>query len=553
MGYDVVNMTTGNAVKPTTVEEKATLKALQSLRDLILDLGQTVEKGARYRHLVRVIQELFQADSVTLLRRSQDSLSPVAAIGLAPETEGHVFEIAANPRFAQICAAKGAVQFPANSPLPDPFDGLLDGDDGFTSHVHACLGMPLIMDGKVEGVLALDAIAPDAFEAYPLIQFEMVAAIAVATLRNTDLSDAIDLGTQHKAAIGESLLRHELEQDASRMVGHSHAMTNLQEEIALFAGSEFPVLIGGETGAGKELVVRRLHQESSRANKPLIYVNCAALAESVVESELFGHELGSFTGATHRRLGKFQVADGGCLFLDEIGELPLSVQPKLLRVLQTGEIQRIGSDEMHHVSVRVFAATNRELEKEVEVGNFRSDLLHRLDVCRLTVPPLRNRQGDIPVLAGQFCDEARRKLGLGPIRLHPEALAGLEIYQWPGNVRELENVLSRAVLRASARVSRGNLILVQSRDLGAEFCATEGAPKVQTPRFHAQQVNPEQGNPQSALAGKTLREGVEGFQRQCIAESLKRNDGVWAAAARDLGMHRSNLHHLSVRLGLRES
>ena len=552
-----------SAVKSTTAAEMTTPRVLQAMRDLILDLGQTVDREERYRHLVNVIQNLFQADAVTLLRRRKDSLSPIASIGLAPETQGHVFDIETNPRFAQICTAHGAVQFPANSTLPDPFDGLLDGNDGFTSHVHACLGMPLIMDGKVEGVLALDAIAPEAFEAYPLIQFELVAAIAVATLRNTDLGDALEVASQHKAVIGASLLGQELEKNVSRMAGHSLAITNLQEEIALFAGSEFPVLIGGETGSGKELVVRRLHQESSRADKPLIYVNCAALPESVVESELFGHESGSFTGATQRRLGKFQVADGGCLFLDEIGELPLSVQPKLLRVLQTGEIQRVGSDEMHHVSVRVFAATNRELEKEVEVGNFRSDLLHRLDVCRLTVPPLRARHGDMPILAGQFCDEARRKLGLGPIRIHPEALVGMEAYQWPGNVRELENVISRAVLRASARVSRGNLILVQGRDMGAEFCKPEVEPVMQSPGIPSpaldsspelsRVVDESAKEAEPLLNGKSLREAVEDFQRQCIEDSLSRNKGVWAGAARDLGMHRSNLHHLSVRLGLRES
>jgi len=544
----VVVFTTMAAVKTTTDVEITTPGLLQTVRELVMDLGQTVDKAKRYRRLVQAIQKLFHADAVTLLRRHEDALFPIATIGLAPETEGHRFEIAENPRFAAICSARGAVQFPANSTLPDPFDGLLGCDDGFTSHVHACLGMPLVIDGRVEGVLALDAVAPRAFEAYPPIQFELVAAIAVAVLRNTDLSDALELGKQRKFALGDSLLRRELENAAGRMVGRSPAILNLQEEIALFAGSEFPVLIGGETGTGKELVVRRLHRESSRAEKPLIYVNCAALPESVVESELFGHETGSFTGATHRRLGKFQVADGGCLFLDEIGELPLSVQPKLLRVLQSGEIQRVGSDKTHQVSVRVFAATNRVLEKEVEAGRFRSDLLHRLDVCRLMVPPLRSRHGDIPVLAGQFCDSARRQLGFGPIRLHPEAVVGLEAYSWPGNVRELENVISRAVLRASTRVSRGNLILVQARDLGAEFCKSE--PELAP--IQEEVASSASTKPAAMLKrqDKSLREAVEDYQRQLIQASLDANDGVWAAAARDLGMHRSNLHHLSVRLGL---
>lgn len=530
----------------TTAVDWTTAAFLRAFRDLTRDLALPLTKLERCQRFVSGVRALIPADAVTLLGLQGEELVPVAAHGLAAEALGHRFPIKDHPRFLTICQEQNVVRFPADSPLQDPFDGLLDGDHGFTSTVHACLGMPLRIEGELAGVLALDAIAPDAFDSTPAVLFEMLGALGAATLRMADLAEALVAAERHQRQIADVLVRQATDARDQEMIGSSPALENLKEEVGLFASSEFPVLITGETGTGKELVVKSLHRQSLRATQPLIYVNCAALPESVVESELFGHEAGSFTGATQRRLGKFQVADGGCLFLDEIGELPLSVQPKLLRVLQSGEIQRVGSDQTHQVSVRVFAATNRDLEKEVEAGRFRSDLWHRLDVCRLLVPPLRNRLGDVAVLAGHFCDQARRQLGLGPIRLHPEAITALEAYAWPGNVRELENVLSRATLRASARVAKGNLILVQAADLGADLVLP----------LHALAANaratpfPAPGAPLEK--GMSMREAVESYQRELIEAALNRHEGVWAAAARDLGMHRSNLHHLSQRLGLRD-
>ena len=201
-------------------------------------------------------------------------------------------------------------------------------------------------------------------------------------------------------------------------------MAHLRSEIDLVARTDFPVLVTGETGVGKELVVRMLHSTSARADKPLVYVNCAAIPESVFESELFGHVQGAFTGADKARLGKFRVADGACLFLDEIGELPLHVQPKLLRALQEGEVQCVGSDEPVRVDVRVFAATNRNLEAEVKAGRFRADLLHRLDVCRIDVPPLRERPEDVAPLAGHFADPCAPPTGYGPDPIPPRRATG---------------------------------------------------------------------------------------------------------------------------------
>jgi len=314
-------------------------------------------------------------------------------------------------------------------------------------------------------------------------------------------------------------------------------MDSLRTEIELIARTDFPVLVTGETGVGKELVVRMLHARSSRADGPLVYVNCAAIPESVFESELFGHVRGAFTGAEAARLGKFRVADGACLFLDEIGELPLHVQPKLLRALQEGEVQCVGSDDPVRVDVRVFAATNRDLNAEVSSGRFRADLLHRLDVCRLEVPPLRERPEDIAPLAGHFADRARRRLGTGPIRLDPQVQRALMDGGWAGNVRELENVISRGILRACARTEPGTAVIVRRGDLDLDAPA-----------------RPAKAN--AAAAGSPpvhLREAVEDYKRALIAKAVRRNQGNWAAAARDLGVGRGNLHHLARRLGLKES
>ena len=265
-------------------------------------------------------------------------------------------------------------------------------------------------------------------------------------------------------------------------------------------------------------------------------MNCAALPESIVESELFGHARGAFTGADTARLGKFRMADGASLFLDEIGELPLHMQPKLLRVLQDGEIQCLGSDRPQHVDVRLFTATNRDLEAEVRAGRFRADLLHRLDVCRLRVPPLREHRQDIPQLAGHFADRGRTRLGTGPVRLSPEAQDALTVGDWSGNVRELENVIARGILRAAARVDSGETVLIESHDLDDRAPARAAAsPSTET----------------AADPALPFREAVNEYQRRLIRAAVRRSDGNWSAAARELGLERANLHHLAKRLGLK--
>ncbi|HYL82343.1 MAG TPA: nitric oxide reductase transcriptional regulator NorR, partial [Candidatus Acidoferrum sp.] len=366
-----------------------------------------------------------------------------------------------------------------------------------------------------------------------------LGALAGAALRTTTLIDALERTAHRRGQVARDLVRSAAEMSGGQILGIGPAVRRLQDELTLVAGSDLAVLITGETGVGKELVVRRIHDASPRAGEALIHVNCAALPESIAESELFGHVAGAFTGASRDRAGKFEIADGGSLFLDEIGELPLPLQPKLLRALQEGEIQRVGSDRSLRVDVRILAATNRDLEREMAAGRFRPDLYHRLAVYPIHVPPLRDRREDIPLLAAHFLDASRRRLGSGPVRLTDEARDALLAAPWPGNVRELENVISRGALRASAgRPGRETLRV--------------GVEHLDLPAGNAPPSSPEPKPTSSEGVQRPLPEQVDAFRRRAIQAAVDQHQGNWAAAARALGMHRSNLHHLARRLGLQD-
>jgi len=498
----------------------------------------------RQERFVRAVQRALPADAVALLRLEGDVLVPAAVHGLRADVIGRRFRLDDHPRLAAICASNEPVQFPPESELPDPFDGLLANDPHALAAVHACLGCPLRVDGELVGALTADAIRSGSFDGLEARFLELLAALAGAALRVSDLLDTLEHDAARHGLVARDLMQEAQQRRGGHLVGKSEVMAQLRKEVRLVAASDMNVLISGETGVGKELVARGVHAASPRRGQPLIYVNCAALPESVAESELFGHVKGAFTGATSDRAGKFEVANRGTLFLDEIGELPLTVQPLLLRALQEGEIQRVGADDVRHVDVRVIAATNRNLRREVEAGRFRRDLFHRLDVYQITVPPLRDRRQDVPVLAGLFCDLARRRLGLGPVRIRPDALAQLESAPWPGNVRELENAISRAILRASAEVERGEPVVVTSTHLNLGGDSAPSSDREPT----AQSVSRAQALPE----GMTLRQATDDYQRRLISAAVDANGGNWAAAARTLGVQRSNLHRTATRLGLRQ-
>ena len=488
----------------------------------------------RYVRIVRGIRSLISCDSAVLLRLQGDALVPVASEGLVPESASLRFVIAEHPRLAQFVGSRRPVRITDHG-LPDPFDGLI-GSDLPLSRVHACMGCALVVDEEVIGVLAVDALAANALDGVDDDELAAVAAFAAAAMRTTDLIDQLEREAAHAGRIARDLVLDTTTRAGGELLGQSGAIALIRDEIALSARSDLAVLITGETGVGKEVVARAIHAASARRDRPLIYVNCAALPETIAESELFGHLRGAFTGATDHRAGKFEVADGGTLFLDEIGELPLSVQPKLLRALQSGEIQRVGSDKLLRVDVRLITATNRDLPEEVARGRFRPDLYHRLSVYPIAVLPLREHREDISLLAGFVLEQARLRLGLGRIRMTASARTALEGADWPGNVRELEHTILRAALRASAG-RRRELVVIDSPHLGL---GPASAPEAVASPLRIDAPGP---------APLPLNAALDRFRKERIASAIDAAGGNWAEAARALGLDRGNLHRLAKRLG----
>jgi two-component system response regulator AtoC len=319
-----------------------------------------------------------------------------------------------------------------------------------------------------------------------------------------------------------------------RIVGASRPMRRLLEATSRVATRDVTVLVRGETGTGKEFVAELLHAQSPRAKKPLVRFNCAALPAELADAELFGHTRGAFTGATGSRPGYFSQADGGTLILDEVGELPASVQAKLLRALQEGEIQPVGSGRIDKVDVRVVASTNRDLAADVKAGTFREDLYYRLAVVELVVPPLRERKDDIPALAAEFTRRYGEKFGLGPVSLEPALIEALVAADWPGNVRQLENAIARL-----AALSTGGTIGLADFQNGDS--STSPAPP---PEEEAAEPPPDARN------GPSLKEQVEAFERGLVARALDATGGNQSEAARRLGVSRVTLIDKMKKYGL---
>lgn len=512
---------------------------LATLLPLVADLSRELPDSERYRRLLEALRQLLPCDATALLRLEGDQLVPLAVDGLSPDTLGRRFKINEHPRLRALLEHPGPTRFAADCGLPDPYDGLVEGLHGHLE-VHDCLGCPLFLDEQPWGLLTLDALDPERFSIGDLDNLEAFASLAAATVKASQRMLDLALRAEHEQQRADAYQRASGDQPRE-LIGQSKAHQALMNEIQLVAGSDLSVLITGETGVGKELVAQSIHANSLRRGQPLVSLNCAALPETLVESELFGHVRGAFSGAVGERRGKFELADGGTLFLDEVGELPLAIQAKLLRVLQSGQLQRVGSDREHHVDVRLIAATNRDLAEEVRAGRFRADLYHRLSVYPLRVPPLRERGNDVLLLAGYFLEENRPRLGLRSLRLTREAQAALLDYGWPGNVRELEHLIGRASLKALANhPQRSRILSLGLDDLGLE------QQKQSPPGASAIADNAPEASPEGEL-----RPAVDAFQRRMINLSLERHDGNWAAVARELGLDRANLNRLAKRLAIR--
>lgn len=512
----------------------------QSLLNVAFVLAKVSDQKQPFQQLIQCIKQVIPSDAIALLTLQGDVLKPQAIHGLTPDTLGRRFVINEHPRLHAICNAKQPLQFAHDCPIPDPYDGLLSSKTGDIP-VHACLGIPLLdSEDNLLGVITLDSLDANAFDSFDLELFTQLGTLCTAHLQTVLKLQQYQNHAQHSSALVQELNREALTRDGAEIIGQSTAMQALRSDIKLVAASEFSVLIQGDTGVGKELVARNIHLHSKRSEMPLIHLNCASLPENLAESEFFGHAKGAFTGAHNARQGKFQLADGGTLFLDEIGELPLAMQSKLLRVLQSGEIQTVGEDEVKYVDVRVIAATNRHLKNEVAQGRFRADLYHRLSVYPLNVAPLKQRENDVILLAGYFVERTARKLAIKQLKLSVETQLLLTQYDWPGNVRELEHVISRAALKAKQSQWQQAIITIEPAHCELNLSTNNPAPVALTT---ADNNNINKQN-------FSLKQATDTFTQHLISQQLEQHNYNWASAARTLKVDRANLVRLAKRLGI---
>ncbi|HSQ24420.1 MAG TPA: sigma 54-interacting transcriptional regulator [Pyrinomonadaceae bacterium] len=394
-------------------------------------------------------------------------------------------------------------------------DTLSSAESLVAAQISSLMCVPLIVFEKILGVIYLDTTDPLVrFDEDHLHLLAGIAGIAAVSLENARQMEWLE---------GEnSRLRSSLAIEHN-MIGESAAIQEVYRFIQRVAPARSAVLICGESGTGKELAAHAIHVNSPRAAQPFVPINCAALTETLLESELFGHEKGAFTGAISKKDGKLAVANGGTVFLDEIGEMPLSMQSRLLRFLQDHRIERLGSTQSIKLDVRIVAATNRNLEEAIKVGTFRADLYHRLDVVKFTMPTLRDRRQDIPLLASYFAEKYARECKRTISGISPEARAVLQNYDWPGNVRELENAIERAAVLGSSET-------IGPDDLPRRLLdATDDA------------------DPTSAR----YYDAVKDAKRQLIMNALEKSNGNYTEAARALGIHPNNLHRIIRTLDLK--
>jgi transcriptional regulator with GAF, ATPase, and Fis domain len=394
--------------------------------------------------------------------------------------------------------------------------------------IRSTIGVPLWKDEQILGVLQLDnRDAPAMFEARDVDALGALAVSASLAIANAELIQSLSLARAELKKENQYLRGRERARSGDvQIIGQSKAMNELLRQLDKVVDTRVSVLIEGETGTGKELVASSVHYRSKRKDKLFVAQNCAAFPENLLESELFGHKRGAFTGATDEKKGLFEIADGGTLFLDELAEMPLALQAKLLRALQEGEIRPIGSTQAKQVNVRIVAATNRNLEAEVKAGRFREDLYYRLKVFPIRVPPLRERRDDIAPLATFFLARYTREMGKAVLGFAQETLEILSAYDFPGNVRELENEVQRLVIQAD----------------DDSFL---------TPELLSPRVRQIESVLLSAGAAKgSLKEMVDQVERHILIEALREHGNNKTAAAKTLGITREGLHKKLKQLGV---
>ena len=397
-----------------------------------------------------------------------------------------------------------------------PGSGGLSGVESLASfRVRSLLCVPLTVFQRVVGCVYLDTT--NSVTRFDRDHLELVASIAgISAVALENARRLLWLEQENLRLAAEINLQH-------NMVGESNSMKEVYRFLSRVAPTDATVLVGGESGTGKELVARAIHRNSPRASRPFVAINCAAIPEGLLESELFGYERGAFTGAQGQKKGRLEMADGGVVFLDEIGELAPSLQVKLLRVLQEREFERLGGFRPISVDIRLIAATNKDLAQAARAGAFREDLYYRLNVVSVVVPPLRERPEDIPILAEYFVSKFAVKCKVNAKKISPEAMSGLMNYDWPGNVRELENAIERALVLTVSDV-------IRPEDLPESVLEKGPAPGVQEAKYHV---------------------AVKQLKKHLILTAMEEARGSYTEAARILGVHANYLHRLVRNLNLR--
>jgi Nif-specific regulatory protein len=465
---------------------------------------------ALQERLLELLFEVVPAQYGAIVLVDDDRLGNGTVFGL-DRTLGKDCTVTVSATIAQQVLRDGVALLASNALGSD-----FSSDSLIESATASVLCVPLIMMDRKLGVLYLaTSVSDHQFNKDHLQLVTAISGIAAVAIENARRFEWLE--SENQRLLADVNIEH-------NMIGESAAMRNVFEFIARVAPTDSTVLIVGETGTGKELVSRALHQNSKRLDRPFVAINCATLSENLLESELFGHEKGSFTGAVALKKGKFEIADGGTIFLDEIGEIAPTLQAKLLRVLQERQFERVGGTSPIHVDIRIIAATNKNLQQAVQQGLFRQDLYYRLNVLQLKMPALRERVEDIPLLATHFASKYCAKVGKKIVGLSPEVRRHLVCYNWPGNVRELENAIERALVL-------GTVDRILPEDL-PEIIIESQPPNIQLSRY---------------------QEAVKESKRQLILRAMEQAGDNYVEAAAILEIHPNNLHRLIRDLDLKST
>ena len=490
---------------PRVLQDLNTLLKISSTINSISDLNQL------QRHLLQLILEVIPAEreAILLVDKSQDIFASVCGWNRRTGRDDsiQVSQTIASQVLHEIVALLSNDLFQSEGPAQPP--SLIE------SRVCSVLCVPLVFLEKTLGVIYLDSADPAArFDESHLQLLTAIAGIAAAPIENARRLNWLENENQRLHA--EIHVEHQ-------MIGESAAMRGVYQFIGKVAPTDSTILIRGESGTGKELAARAIHMNSTRATRPFIAINCATLSESLLESELFGHEKGAFTGAIAQKRGKLELADGGTVFLDEVGELTPMIQAKLLRVLQEQEFERVGGVRPIRVDVRIVAATNKNLEGAVGDGSFRQDLYYRLNVVSLTMPALRDRRDDIQLLASYFASTYSKKCNRRINGITSEARSLLRAHNWPGNVRELQNAIERALVLGSTE-------MITPEDLPEAFFETADPVAVPAGGYH---------------------EELRKAKKLIVVKAMEEARGNYTEAANRLGLHPTNLHRLIRTLALK--